>query len=499
MKRPKKSWSIKTKLIVIITSFTGLALLLLVLTQVFFLDFFYQHIKIHSIETATAEICGAVGTEDLSDYMEYWHTKEQLEILLVDESGNVLFREMSDRMENSRFDRASLQAVFEETKKSGTYFLQDSVVLSPPNKPLTDVKPDEKPEQFPEDRPPAPMSNRSNMSEQLVYARIAGPTDTDHEYMVLIYASISPVSATVRTLVFQFSIAICVLVGMSFVISRLIAKKIADPIIKINTAAKDLAKGTYETPQAGGYREIDELLKTLDQASKDLKRSEELQRELFANVSHDLRTPLTMITGYSEAIRDLPGEDSADNIQVVIDEANRLTRLVDDVLDLSKIRTGSQPLNLQTFDPNEVVGEIAERCRRMAEPDGFTLQYEGEEGLCVEADELRLSQAVYNLIGNAMMHSKENKEIHVTLTREGDYARVSVIDHGPGIPERELEDIWKRYYRLNTPMGTSGLRSTGLGLSIVRAVAERHNGRCGVSSEQGKGSCFWFELPCFKA
>ena len=495
MKRPKKSWSIKTKLIVIITSFTGLALLLLVLTQVFFLDFFYQHIKIHSIETAAEEICGAVGTEDLSEYMEYWHAKEQLEILLVDESGNVLFREMSDKMENSRFDRASLQAVYRDAQgNGGTYLLQDSFELTPPNKqPAGESKPS-KPPDLPESKP-----NKRNVSEQLVYARISEPTGTNIQYMVLIYASISPVSATVRTLIFQFSIAICVLAGMSFVISRLIAKKIADPIIKINTAAKDLAKGTYETPQAGGYREIEELLKTLDQASKDLKRSEDLQRELFANVSHDLRTPLTMITGYSEAIRDLPGEDSADNIQVVIDEANRLTRLVDDVLDLSKIRTGSQPLNLQTFDPNEVVGEIAERCRRMAEPDGFTLQYEGEEGLCVEADELRLSQAVYNLIGNAMMHSKENKEIRVTLTREGDYARVSVIDHGPGIPERELEDIWKRYYRLNTPMGTSGLRSTGLGLSIVRAVAERHNGRCGVSSEQGKGSCFWFELPCFKA
>ncbi len=477
----------------IITTFTGLALTLLVVTQVFFLDALYQHIKLRSIRNAAEEIAQAVGSQELFEHMAYWHAKEQLDILIVNENGDVLLREMSDAMENSRFDRASLREVFEEAvANGGTYHLQDSVELSLPD---GEQPPKDMPDGPPDKEPPR-KPNRPKTAEQLVYAQVTRAVDTDEAYMVLIHATLSPVSATVRTMAFQFVIAILVLVAMSIVISYLIAKKFAKPIIELNTAAKGLATGKYQTPQTGGYREVEELMTTLEMASDDLKRSEQLQRELFANVSHDLRTPLTMITGYSEAIRDLPGEDSADNIQVVIDEANRLTRLVDDVLDLTKLRAGVQALETTRLDLSQIVSDMTARCHCLAEPDGYRLTYAGDEHVMVDADELRLSQALYNLLSNALAHAGEDKTVEVTLKRVGDRARVSVTDHGRGIPKEEQEAIWRRYYSVSCNTGVDGMRHTGLGLSIVRAVVERHGGECGVTSEQGMGSTFWFDLPC---
>ncbi|MBQ4617146.1 MAG: HAMP domain-containing histidine kinase, partial [Clostridia bacterium] len=211
--------------------------------------------------------------------------------------------------------------------------------------------------------------------------------------------------------------------------------------------------------------------------------------------SHDLRTPLTMIIGYGEAIRDLPEEDTHENIQVVIEEAKRLTRLVDDVLDLSKLRAGTQSVDYQTVDLCEIVGRMVTRCHRLVEPNGFSVRFETDEKLVVQADELRLSQAVYNLIGNALAHVGDDQTVVVRAERCETFARVSVIDHGDGISAEDREAIWERYYSRGHAKSNSGVDNTGLGLSIVRAVVDLHGGECGVEDAPQGGSAFWFTIP----
>ena len=490
-------------LIAIITGFTALALSLLVLTQVLFLDFFYQNIKMHSIENAAGEIVQALGSEDLTEYIVYWHQKEQLDIFLVDAEGDVLYSELAEGFQAMHVDREVRRELFQKAKENGgTYYVQDPLELKvPKNDRPHNNEPDRQPPRSDFDRseqnvPPASeLKEHRSTSTRLMYARIGRVGASETEYMVLISASLTPVNATVRTLAFQFVIAILVLFALSLVISHLIARKIAKPIIQINAAAKGLASGNYKSPEIRGYREVDELITTLDQAASDLRRSEQLQRELLANVSHDLRTPLTMIIGYGEAIRDLPEEDTHENIQVVIEEAKRLTRLVDDVLDLSKLRAGTQSVDYQTVDLCEIVGRMVTRCHRLVEPNGFSVRFETDEKLVVQADELRLSQAVYNLIGNALAHVGDDQTVVVRAERCETFARVSVIDHGDGISAEDREAIWERYYSRGHAKSNSGVDNTGLGLSIVRAVVDLHGGECGVEDAPQGGSAFWFTIP----
>ena len=162
------------------------------------------------------------------------------------------------------------------------------------------------------------------------------------KFLLLVDARLTPVDATVNTLRIELMIISIIMIIMALVLAYLVSKAIAAPIIKVNNAAKELAKGNYDVVFDGrDYKEINELSDTLNYTSKELAKTEKYQQELIANVSHDLRTPLTMITAYSEVMRDLPGENTPENVQVVIEEAERLTNLVNDLLDISKLQQGT--------------------------------------------------------------------------------------------------------------------------------------------------------------
>lgn len=143
---------------------------------------------------------------------------------------------------------------------------------------------------------------------------------------------------------------------LSLLIAFIISKRVSKSIIRVNDSAKELAKGNFDVEFDGkDYREITELSDTLNYTAKELSKSDVLQKELLANVSHDLRTPLTMITAYSEVMRDLPGENTPENVQVIIDETKRLTFLVNDLLDMSKIKAGVTTLETKEYDLSESI------------------------------------------------------------------------------------------------------------------------------------------------
>ena len=165
---------------------------------------------------------------------------------------------------------------------------------------------------------------------------------------------------------------------------------------------------------------------------------EHLQQELIANISHDLRTPLTMIGGYAEVMRDIPGENTPENMQIVIDETNRLSSLETELLDFSKLQAGTLKLEPAPFNLTESISAILTRYNKLKEQDGYQILFTPVENCTVVADESRIGQVVYNLINNALTYTGEDKTVTVTQTIEGDMARIAIHDSGRAYPPTEL-------------------------------------------------------------
>jgi signal transduction histidine kinase len=197
-----------------------------------------------------------------------------------------------------------------------------------------------------------------------------------------------------------------------------------------------------------------------------------------------------MITGYSEVMRDLPGENTPENVQIIIDEAKRLTTLVNDVLDISKLQSGTEKLNLATFSLTQSIREMMTRYAKLTD---YRIEFLADSDVNVHADELKISQVVYNLVNNAITYTGSDKRVTIRQIVNGNKVRIEVIDTGEGIPQDKLCDIWDRYYKVDKEHKRAQI-GTGLGLSIVKTVLDMHGGTYGVQSEQGKGSIFWFEL-----
>ncbi len=336
-------------------------------------------------------------------------------------------------------------------------------------------------------------SSTTNNVENMVYAAIARQ-GTESEVFVLVTSSITPLSNTLEIMRGQLLWVSLVFVILSLVFSLYASRRIAKPISKTNSAAKELAKKNYEVEfDAKGYLEVKELNDTLNYAKTELAATEKLQRELIANISHDLRTPLTMITGYGEVMRDLPGENTPENIQIIIDEATRLSTLVNDLLDLSKLQSGALQAEKKEFSLTESIRDIFVRYAKLVEQDGYNIIFECRENVIINADELRISQVVYNLVNNAVNHAGEDKTVIVSQTVRGNKVLIEVTDHGEGIPADKLEYIWDRYYKVDKEHKRHHIGS-GIGLSLARELLNAHGLNYGVESKKGEYSKFYFDV-----
>ena len=299
----------------------------------------------------------------------------------------------------------------------------------------------------------------------------------------------------VRTLL----LAIFVLV-LSFAVSSAISGALTKPIAEMTEKAKQLARGDFSVDFHGkAYGgEMEQLAATLNFARDEISRSDRMQKELIANVSHDFKTPLTMIKAYASMIQEISGdnpEKRAKHTQVIIDEADRLTSLVNDVLDLSKMRAGIEVLKPSVFDLSAYTQQVLDKFGYLSEKDGYTFAADIEKGLFTRADSVKIGEVLYNLIGNAVNYTGEDKKVTVALRRDADgNIRFSVTDTGKGIRPEEISTIWDRYYR-SAEAHKRPVRGTGLGLSIVKTILEKHNFRFGVESIVGKGSTFYVVFP----
>jgi signal transduction histidine kinase len=336
-------------------------------------------------------------------------------------------------------------------------------------------------------------SKRTSKTQNMIYTKIISLKDGTECFLV-ITSSITPLSNTVEIFKDQVFIVTIVFILLAVLFSLFASRKIAMPISQTNNSAKELAKKNYQVDfNATGYLEVEELNETLNYAKTELAATEKLQRELIANISHDLRTPLTMITGYGEVMRDLPGENTPENIQIIIDEATRLSSLVNDLLDLSKLQSGAIQPEKSRYCLTDSINGIFARYAKLKEQDGYNITFESKEKVYVYADELKISQVIYNLVNNAINHAGEDKTVIVTQTVRDGKVIIEVTDHGEGIPTDKLEYIWDRYYKVDK-QHKRGVIGTGLGLSIVKGILDAHKAHYGVRSTLNKGSTFWFEL-----
>lgn len=287
---------------------------------------------------------------------------------------------------------------------------------------------------------------------------------------------------------------------LSFAVSSAVSGWLTRPISEMTKKARKLARGDFDVDFHGNDygQEMVELADTLNFARDELSKTDKMQKELIANVSHDFKTPLTMIKAYASMIKEISGDNKQkreQHAQVIVDEADRLTSLVSDVLDLSKMRAGIDELKITTVDMSVYLDEILGRFDYLCETQGYRFEVDIQDGLFTQADELKIGQALYNLIGNAVNYTGENKTVYVQLRKQSQSEfRFMVKDTGAGISKDELADIWERYYR-SKETHKRPVQGTGLGLSIVKTIFEKHGFKYGVESGEGIGSTFYVDFP----
>ncbi len=471
----KTETSLQWKLVKYLLAFVIALLALLWLFQVVFLDSFYQRFKIEGIEKIGNTLAANLESEKFTEIVAQQARQNDACIRVLNGLGQIqTTNTMGCQLYN--LSNAEIAEYVAQAQANGGSYLDiqsEKVVSELPNGNLL-------------------LSNKHG-SKNLIYFKIVDNTSY-FKTIIMVNTHISPINATTETLRTQLGYIALIVVVASLGLAYLMSRKIVKPIVNINQSARQMAEGNYDIVFTGrGYKEITQLNDTMNHTTRKLKEVDQMRRDLIANVSHDLRTPLTMISGYGEMMRDLPGENTPENVQVIIDEAHRLSNLVNDLLDLSKLQENKIELHIQDFDLTQLIQTVLYRYEKFMTQDGFDIQFQPAESVRVNADPDRLGQVLYNFINNAINYSLDDKRIVIRQLVNGNRVRVEVEDHGEGISEDKLNYIWDRYYKVDKTHKRSSAGS-GIGLAIVREILELHHAQYGVRSEVGQGSVFWFEL-----
>jgi signal transduction histidine kinase len=285
-------------------------------------------------------------------------------------------------------------------------------------------------------------------------------------------------------------------IGLAVALTFLLSRRILAPVKALTSAARHLGRGDFsQRVQVKDKGELGELADTFNAMASNLERVEQLQRNMVADVAHELRTPLSNIRGYLEAIRDGVIKPDAATIASVEEEAALLSRLVDELQELSLAEAGQLKLVYQAEDIAKLIKQTVASWQPKVVAKEISLSLDLPDKLPpVNIDWQRISQVLHDLLENAVAHSGKGGTITVTATKQGDYVKVSVSDTGEGIPAEDLPNIFERFYRVDKSRArTTG--GSGLGLTIAKRLVEAHGGKIEAQSELGKGSCFSFTVP----
>ena len=324
---------------------------------------------------------------------------------------------------------------------------------------------------------------------------LVGQLSADGKYGIIVstgMAQIATAAEVLRSILWPVALILLVL---DLLFAMLFSRWFTRPVQQLSSGAKEIAAGNYDIQlPVVHHDEIGQLAEDFNHMAAEVKRSAQLEKDILANVSHDLRTPLTLIKGYAETVRDLTGTDAekrTEQCNIIVDETDRLSALVNSVMELSKVQSGAEKPNLIDFDMGELCFEVAGRYDALCDQNHWHLELQADEAAPVRADPAMMERVMHNLLGNAFHHIGTDGQVMLRVLPQPDGCRVEIEDHGPGIPPEDLPYIFDRYYRARQDSGKVG---TGLGLSITKAILQQHGFAFGVNSAVGQGSTFWFVM-----
>ena len=467
--------------------FTALIFTVLWLLQTVFLQSFYEAMLISNTKKAAEKIISAGSSSTINDTIDELTHDNSILVFITSRDGSVLFS--SDEFKGGKRVRGEQERVppgFSDNEKPDMIDRRMNYRMLPDG--YTDFL--------------QKLSDSENGEVQysadsiFVYGTYMDYYGSDDKSVLYVSTTIDTVGPSVTIISMQLVWVTALSLIIGFVLSWFIAKRFSVPLDKLSEKAKKVGDKDYSPDFRRGFcRELDQLNDTLDTTNEKLIKARDFQMELLANVSHDLRTPLTMIKGYSEMIRDISWSDEeqcASDLAVIIKEADRLTALVNEILEYSELQSDTLRDEKEAADITALLNRVADTFDTLYKPEKLVLERSISDGVFVNGNAARLERAVYNLLDNAARHTGSSRKVLLSLTAKGKNARIEVTDYGDGIPESEAVHIWDRYY---TSRQRGGKGVSGLGLAIVKRIVTLHGGECSVISQQGKGSTFIIELP----
>ncbi|MBF8984058.1 HAMP domain-containing protein [Lutibacter sp. B2] len=330
----------------------------------------------------------------------------------------------------------------------------------------------------------------------LLLVKVPIQEDTHIIGNIILTSALTPIQETSSILKKQLSIITLISLFIASLLAFLLAKLFTKPILKIIEASKKISEGDFTANVILDSKdEIGILGDTINHMALQLGQIEKFQKEFIANISHELKTPITLIRAYAELVMDVDElkEDRDQHLQVIIDESIRLNTIVEDILYLSKMEADYLDLIWTEFPIIDLIKNIFDKFHFFASNKNieFVLDMD-DENTYIYADYNKLYQVFFNLMNNAITHSYESSKITIKVKPINTSLRIEIIDHGKGIPKEDLSYIWDRFYKVDKSRKRDA-SGTGLGMSIVKNILESHNFSYGIESEMSKGTLVWFE------
>lgn len=462
MKLKKNSLGVKIWLYLCL--FSLLILAFLWLFQVLFLNTYYEWVKSKQIRTLAADLRSQYKNNDWTELLDDMAYEKGI-CIEVSKDGRTIYT-------SSAFNRGCM--INSDRNPSILYYKNDFIESGKRKKEYELINP--------------ALNNKT-----LFYG-----IKLDQDTYGFISASLEPLDEGARIIKSQLIYVSIGVFVLSLLIGYVLSKKLSRPIVKVNKTALKMAEGNYDITfkTEEDIDEINQLVQTLNHAKDELSKTEELRRDLLANVGHDLKTPLTMIKAYAEMVRDLTYNKKQKRIQncnVIIEEADRMTGLVNDIVDLSQLQSRVLEMHMERFNITELVYTILKRYDILKEKEELKFVFDEKNDYYVYADKKKLEQVIYNLLNNAINYTGEDNTVTIRLIPKEDVIRVEISDTGKGIKEEDLPHIWDRYYK-NSKKHKRNAVGTGIGLSIVKNILINHHFEYGVISKKGEGSTFYFEV-----
>jgi two-component system sensor histidine kinase BaeS len=334
------------------------------------------------------------------------------------------------------------------------------------------------------------------VTEQWIIVGI--PINESGEKGIFLYAPREPIIETVnefqRMILLSGLGAVLLAIGLTWVLSR----RMVVPLLNMKEASQVLSKGNFNVKvPVKGRDEIAQLGEAINQLAEDLHRLQTSRKEFLSSVSHELRTPLSYVKGYSQALDEgmlKTEQDQKKYVKVIREEADRLSRLVDDLFDLTQMDEGRLRLSKTPVNLDEIIRKMVHTTDPQALAKNITLQNHSNPLPSIQGDYDRLSQVIFNLLNNAILHTPQGGKIVISAGVDHHHVKLVVQDTGSGIPEKDLPYVWERFYRVDKSRAR-GLGGTGLGLAIVKQIIEGHGGSVNIESQEGVGTRVTVKLP----